>query len=148
MIEVEMMKDIRKYEGKFIGPFTKRQICCVGISLIYEVPFVAFFKFIPMETRLIIASILFIPMYICGWQKKYGMGYEIYMTRLIYRICMVPSKRIYKNNNIYRQFRNQLIKEKQVAEMKELSKMKKSDKKDSSKRNKSEPVPAEFVPYK
>ena len=142
MIEVEMMKDIRKYENKFLGPFTKRQIVCIGISLIYEVPFIIFFKFIPIDTRCIIASILFIPMYFCGWQKKYGMPYEIYATRLIYRLFMVPAKRIYKNNNIFRYY-NEQIKKKNLILAQKIS-----DKKPKVNRKKNEAIPIEYTPYK
>ena len=39
MIEVKVPKDILKYKTRLVGPFTSRQILCLGIALAFDVLF-------------------------------------------------------------------------------------------------------------
>ena len=101
MIEVEMSKDIRDIEPKFIGPFTKRQTLCTIIALGYGVPLFFVMKGMPIFTRILIIILLMMPTIACGWCDMYGMHLEQFVLHLIRTLFLTPQKRQYEENNLY-----------------------------------------------
>ena len=76
-IEMEIPKDISKYEAKIIGPFTLRQAVCtvpaVGIAVL---AFTTLIKYIPKDVCIFMTIILVAPLLLCGYIKVYGMPFE------------------------------------------------------------------------
>ena len=99
MIEIEVSKDIKAHEVKIIGPFTGRQLTCIGISLMYGIP-------ILMVTpgsfliKSVVAIVLMMPTIMCGWCKLYGLPLEKYMLKVI-RTMLRPKDRKYETRNRY-----------------------------------------------
>ena len=101
-IEIRIPKEINRYEAKFIGPFTLRQILSLGICLpigifVYNIvkPFVgtdlAGFMVIPFGALA----------WAFGWYKPYGIRFEKYLKTIFVSTFLAPSKRVYKTENYY-----------------------------------------------
>lgn len=92
MIYVEMTDDIRRYKTKFVGPFTKRQLVCVGLALLIGLP--VFFG-IPgtTDTKLIASCVVALPIGMCGFATMDGSPLEIIALRFIYSKILTPAKR-------------------------------------------------------
>ena len=101
MIEVEMNDDIRKFETKFMGSFTKRQTICAGIGIVIGiiVAFIAskLFGVEDMTTKFMVGAIAAMPLFMCGWGKMRGLPFELYVGKMIYRIYLTPCIRKYKS---------------------------------------------------
>lgn len=125
MIEVEMVDDIRKYEPKLIGPFTKRQIICACISAVYSVP-IAFFLPVTTGDKITYGILMAIPVILCGWIKMDGAPLEVIMMRMIYTYFLTPPKRKYESTCEMKRIRNELLKK---EENKKVSQMTKKERK-------------------
>ena len=103
MIEVEMSKDIRDFQTKLIGPFTKRQLICIVIGLAYGVPLFFIFGSTGMDIvlRVLIPVILMTPTIACGWVNLYGMPLEKFMVHIIKTVFFRPKRRLYQIENVY-----------------------------------------------
>ena len=101
MIEVEMSRDVREFEPKILGPFTGRQIICIGISLAYGIPFAIIATFIPFWQRIMVTVILMLPVLACGWCKMYGLPLEKFAMQCFKSMILYPGKRVYKVDNFY-----------------------------------------------
>lgn len=119
MINVEMSDDIRKYETKTIGPFTSRQLVCLGIALSYAVP-MALFLPLEIDSRIVIAAIAAVPVILCGYIKMDGLKFEGIIMRMLYLYYLTPAKRKCKCENTFRQGINQI---KLREEKRKLNKM-------------------------
>ena len=96
MIESKMPKDIRAYKTKLIGPFSGRQLICIGIML--AVDFLLFQLIIlPMELPLefVIYGLVFIdvPIGAFGWVEINGMPLETYIKEVVLKMVLAPAKR-------------------------------------------------------
>ena len=96
MIESKMPKDIRAYKTKLIGPFSGRQLICIGIML--AVDFLLFQLIIlPMELPLefVIYGLVFIdvPIGAFGWVEITGMPLETYIKEVVLKMFLAPAKR-------------------------------------------------------
>jgi hypothetical protein len=99
MIEIEIPKDIRKYDAKLIGPFTTRQVLCFipGCALgacTFLIP-----TFLPQDIRLILTGIVFLPFLLVGWVKPYGMKFELFAKQIIFSTFLSPQERKYITKN-------------------------------------------------
>ena len=99
MIEVEISKDIKSHEVRIIGPFTGRQLACIGIALTYGVPLL-FLLPGSFTVRSVIALVLMMPTLMCGWGKAYGMPLEKFVMKAI-RSTMKKNRRLYITRNRY-----------------------------------------------
>ena len=117
MIIVEMNEDIRKKETKQVGPFTWRQILFMLIGAAYTVPIVLL---IPADIgiKVVVAVILLLPAFACGWIKSQGQHFETLAIRFIYYRILTPRERKKKDLE-YQKPR------KKLARMKERKKLKK-----------------------
>ena len=102
MVEVKMTDDIRKFETHFMGRMTIRQTICLvlGVFLGYLLQ-AAICSFITVEdwmARAYIGTFIGLPIIMCGWIKPHGLRFEIYVSRVIYRL-ICPRRRLYKSQD-------------------------------------------------
>ena len=100
MIEIEIPKDIKDFEPKFVGPFTVRQTICFGAFL--AVLLGGYFiigMFTQEGIRVLIPLILSMIPVLFGWYKPYGMKFEAYVVSQIFTVILPPKKRLYKIEN-------------------------------------------------
>lgn len=96
MIESKMPKDIRAYKTKLIGPFTARQLLCIGVMIIVD--FMLYnLVVIPLHlsSDLVIYGLIFIdlPIAAFGWAEVSGMPLEIYLRDVVLKQFLAPIKR-------------------------------------------------------
>ena len=124
MVEVEMNEDIRKYETKLIGQFTSRQVKGSALGIIFGVILMFISSGIlgisDIEIKIAIALIGALPFFMCGFGKMYGLPYEIYFSRFIYRL-ICPRVRKYKSTT-YRDELRKIRKEKEREKLNGMSK--------------------------
>ena len=101
-LQCNMIQDIRKYETKVVGPFTKRQLICLLIALAYSVPLALLIP-LSLVDKILIGSFLAMPGMLCGYIKIDGTPPEVFAVRYIYKYFLTPSKRTYKRLNVYEQ---------------------------------------------
>ena len=102
MIEIEIPKDIRKYESKLIGPFTTRQaVCFVGGAVIAVPVFNICRQMGAFDLGSLLAICIFLPFILCGWVKVYGMTFEQFFQTFLYSEYLAPKKRKYITENIW-----------------------------------------------
>lgn len=101
MIEVEIPKDVRKFESKVVGPFSARQAVCLAIAT--PIILVSYFllDFLATDTRMFVSAILGIPILAFGWYKPYGIKLEDFLKTAFISAMLSPKNRLYKTNNVY-----------------------------------------------
>lgn len=106
MVERDIPRDIRKYESKFVGPFTLRQSICFGIASVLGVGAYLIQRsiFPDSEPSFFISFILGTPPILFGWLKPQGMKLEEFLKSVFITTVLSPRNRIYKTNNYYEQF--------------------------------------------
>ncbi len=113
MIEIEMPKDITKYEAKLAGIATPRQAVCVTIAAILGYMTRSFLKAFElsqdMETffMMVVAAI---PLAFAVY-KPYGMKLEDFLGTAVVNFFLAPSKRKYISENTYRKEYDELLKD-------------------------------------
>ena len=125
MIEVEMSDDIRKYNTKVWGPFTKRQLICIAIGLAYSTP-IALLMPVSMDNKLLIWVILILPALISGYATLDGAAMEVLLLRVIYLYFLTPARRKCIQKNLFHEEMIQIEKE---EEKHKLSRMTSSQRK-------------------
>lgn len=125
MINVMMTDDIRKYETKSFGPFTTRQVVCIGLALLYSVPIGVATPF-ALDTKIMLIVILAMPMVMAGYLKLDGMKFEVLLIRMLYVMVLTPRHRKYKAVNTFREAQNRLD---AAIERRKLSRMTDSQRK-------------------
>lgn len=102
MIEIEIPKDISKYEAKLVASFTTRQVACLVIAGAITVPtFLALGKVAPRDVCSIVVLLEAIPFVLLGWIKPYGMNFEQFIRTAFISNVLAPKKRKYVTMNIY-----------------------------------------------
>lgn len=121
MIKVRMLDDIRKFEPKFIGPFTKRQSISVGLALGIFIPL---FLIIPSTIFMKIAISIFFagPVAMTGWLKFDNLYTEEYLIRVLYRVFLTDKYRIYKTELEFKKFSDERKKIKETQKNNEFLK--------------------------
>lgn len=100
MIEIEIPKDINKYEAKLVGPFTTRQAACFVCACVLGIPTFLFLKDkVPTDLASIITLLVFIPFVLVGWIKPYGMNFELFAQTAFISNFIAPAKRKYVTMN-------------------------------------------------
>jgi len=102
MIEVDMTKDIRKYDTKVIAGLTTRQLACIGIACLYGVPLFFLLGGLDISVRLFIAILCMAPTIACGWCDAYGMHLELFVKECLLNKLTKPQKVGYRSENRYR----------------------------------------------
>jgi len=102
MIEREIPKDIRKYESKFVGPFTLRQTICVVIAAVCSLlTYNTVGKLFIQDVRAFLCFVSAVPGVAFGWIKPYGMSLENFLQVVIITMFLAPTKRVYKTINLH-----------------------------------------------
>ena len=102
MIEIEVPKDINKYEAKLISSFTTRQTACLAGGLLLAVPTFMFLKErMPTDVVSIIVCIILAPFICFGWIKPYGMKFEQFLRSAFISNVLSPKVRKYVTINQY-----------------------------------------------
>lgn len=104
MVNIQIPKDIREYEPKFVGPFTGRQAGSVaiaaliiwgGITIEKNVLHLPAISFIP-------PAILAVPFLFFGFgEKLLRMKPEIYLATIFRNLVLIPKHRSYVSQNLY-----------------------------------------------
>ena len=120
MITVEMPDDVRQYENKVWGPFTFRQLICIGIGLLYSVPIALL---IPAATqdKVLIWSVLIAPAVACGYVKMHGIYFEQIVLNLLYLFVLTPRKRKQVRKSDFRQQYDSLLKKEEEAKLSKMT---------------------------
>ena len=117
MIQIEIPKDIRKYEAKLIGPLTTRQTVCFLLAVAVALPLYFSLSFLPNDFKYILIGAICAPILLAGWIKPFGVNFEDFIRIVFITNILSPKNRIYKINNPYSDKR-----EKTPKEIKELKK--------------------------
>ena len=130
MIEIRITKEIGNFEPKFLGPFTMRQIVCLGIGLpicyfIYQTTA----PYLPSDFAGFLCAIPAGIAALFGWCKPYGMKTEKFIKSIAVNILMAPTHRRYKTKNTHEtMLRMMEEQEKESAEIAEPGKIKRQAK--------------------
>ena len=139
MVEVDVNKDIRKNETKFVGNLTLRQTIAVAIAASYSLPIFFGLSFIDLGARLVITFCLAIPTAMCGWIKPFGMPFEFFIARFLYLTVLTPAKRKVRQSNFYKKDYERLLRKEENAKIRKMSDQKRkkymNDKKKPIKRS-------------
>ena len=101
MLEIKMSRDIREFSPKVLGPFDKRQIVVLAISIFTGVPIFLLLGELPLQFKLIVSLIVVLPVLLCGWVKMFGMPLEVFVFKFILPTIFSPRKKIYITENFY-----------------------------------------------
>ncbi len=108
MIEVPMIDDIRRYETKFLGPFTKKQLVCTIISVVVCAPLfiLTFITKMDLVFKLILPLLPAIPIELAGIVNINNTPFEAFSLRVLYNKVLTPGKRKNKSeSDIHKEFR-------------------------------------------
>lgn len=108
MVSMPVPKDIRNFQPKFIGPFSKRQF----MSLVPAGIFTAFMimvvgKIMPSELLYLIIAIVDIPIVACGFIDIQGVPLNVFLKESLLTKATFPTNRFYKTDNIYETYSKQ-----------------------------------------
>lgn len=100
MVETKVPKDIRKFKGKAIGPFSFRQAGCGLFAIIVD--FVVYRYILkPMEvtsdTSMFIIILLAIVILAFSFEP-HGMRMEVYLRNVVYKNFVFPTERKVSTN--------------------------------------------------
>ena len=91
MIELEVPKDIRRYEAKFFGPFTTRQMICFVIAAIISIAlFITLKDVMAQDVAIFLIIVIDLPFLLCGWVKPYGMPFEKFAQTAVTTTLISP----------------------------------------------------------
>lgn len=101
-IEREIPKDITKYKSKLVGPFTTRQIICFApaAAIIGLVVFLVKKYGLATDTGVTVGLLISTPFLLCGIVAPYGIPFEKFVTDVLLRSILAPSKRKYETKNM------------------------------------------------
>ncbi len=121
MIEVEMNEDIRRFEPKIIGMFTKRQAIAITIGVLYAIPIGLLLPIKDISNKIFVIIILIAPAAACGWIKLNGCYFESLILRILYKFILTPQKRKYVYKNSYRELSDTVKEKEERAKMDKMT---------------------------
>lgn len=130
MVRVKMSDDIRKYDTKFMGAFSKRQTICLAFGIVFGAVIAALLPF-GLDISILTGVSLASPVILCGFVKINGCTFEVIALRYIYKQFLTPRKRKIKRITPLHMEYN---KAKKRAERKRMQKMTPRQKKQYLKR--------------
>lgn len=107
MIEIEMNKDVRTFEPKIMGPFTRRQLISLVIAAAYAGPIAIAVPGDPMM-KVLLGCILAIPAILCGFIDILGMPLLQFITYCVIPSLINPKVRKFKSETTYEMYWQQL----------------------------------------
>jgi len=123
MIEIEVPKDITKYEAKLVASFTTRQVGCLAIAGVLAVPsFLLLRDVLPRDAATLLILIIVLPFILLGWVKPYGMNFEQFVRSAFISNVLAPKKRKYVTMNVYDYIEDEHFEENAAKERKMMTK--------------------------
>lgn len=122
MLQVEMTDDIRKYQPKFMGPFTVRQCVCILIALVVAIPITIIFPVSQPSYKIFVFCIAMAPIVACGYIKLDGAYFEVLLLRAIYTMFLSSPKRKQVSHNTIAEYLEYLNKQKEKKMMSKMTK--------------------------
>ncbi len=121
MLQVEMTDDIRKYDTKFMGPFTKRQFISISVALVFAIPIAIL---IPgeIDMKLMVACLTGAPIALCGFVKLDGAYLEVLALRWVYQKILTPPRRKYISPCEQREFLKKLERKEEINMLNKMTK--------------------------
>ncbi len=102
MIEIEVPKDITKYEAKLVGSFTSRNVACLVIAAVFTVPtFLLLKDKVPNSLAMLVVLLEAAPWVLLGWVRPYGMKFEQFVKTAFISNVLAPKHRKYVSVNNY-----------------------------------------------
>lgn len=97
MIEAPVPEDVRKYQGKIIGPFNKRQVIFIGIALALDSLIIKITGFsIKNEAFVYLIALIDVPILLFAFDIN-GEPMEKYLWNTLIKNLIQPRKRTIKN---------------------------------------------------
>lgn len=109
MIEIEIPKDINRYEAKLVAGLTTRQTAFLAMACGVGIPLYSILEkaSIPSDARILIMIIAVLPFLAMGWVKPYGMAFEKFIQSAFASHVLSPPKRKYITMNYYEVLRDE-----------------------------------------
>lgn len=103
MLEIPVIKDIREYKAKQVGPFSTREIIFLLIGGVLAYGIYYFQKLVlgaeTVNTSFCIAAMT--PALMFGWFKPYGIDLEKFLKAAFISNFVAPKIRRYQSNHLY-----------------------------------------------
>ena len=118
MIQIQIPKEIREYEPKFISIFTMRQAICVSLAACISVSLYVFVfsKILVSDMALFASAIPSIPLLLAGYFKMYGMPFEKFALQYVQDVMLSPKNRKYASQNFHEELAKKADKIKENGE--------------------------------
>ena len=98
MIEREVLNVETSYEPKLLFGLTKHQFIWAGIGTVIGVgTYFLLSTIFVMKFCVIVAVLLTIPFFICGFYRPYGIDFEKFAKMMIKTSILSPSVRLYRS---------------------------------------------------
>lgn len=102
MGDIEIPRDIRRYESKFIGPFTTRQAIFFAIAAgLVLLIFNSFKDYLNNDLLFGICFFAATPAILFGFLKPYGMTLEKFLRTAFICNILAPKNRLYRSEIMY-----------------------------------------------
>ena len=104
-IEIRITKEIGNFKPKLLGPFTTRQVICLGIGVpVCMYIFQATSPYLPGDIPGFLCAIPGGIAWLFGWYEPYGMPTEKFIQSVFVNIFLAPTHRRYKTKNMHEEF--------------------------------------------
>lgn len=124
MVTVEMNRDIREFDPKIIGPFTKKQTKCVGIMAAYGLPLFMLLYRVDLTFAIVFVGLTLLPPFLIGWVKIRNLSFEKFIIRWFYWRIRTPRIRRYRSKPYTKQL---LIEYEKKEEFRKIAAMNKRE---------------------
>lgn len=101
MIERNIPRDIEKYQSKFIGPFTKRQVLFGAPAIILAVGIYFLTRNYIGELSILLALLVGGPLMVCAVYRPYNIPFEKFAKMVLFTYLLSPKHRLFKCENAY-----------------------------------------------
>lgn len=101
MVEREVLKDIKEYKPRFIGPLSLRNFVCGGIGVVcgLSVAAITYALGFIIPVCMLTGGIACVPGFVCGWFEPYGVPFEKFIVSFFQLSFIAPKKRKYAVEN-------------------------------------------------
>lgn len=108
MIIMPVPKDIRKFEPKFLGPFSKRQsMAVIPAGIVAIVMYTGLQNIINSDSLMGLIAAVDIPIVMCGFLDMYGMPLPTYAKEVVINKLLAPKYRPYATKNVFAKYGEQ-----------------------------------------
>ena len=101
MVERNIPRDMAKYQSKFLGPLTKRQLIFGVPAVVLALGVYFLTKDHIGELAILLAIIVGGPLMLCAIYQPYNVPFEKFAKTVLVTYLMSPQKRLYKAEGSY-----------------------------------------------